>query len=195
MGRQRTFDLEEALQAATRLFWGNYETTSITDLTEAMGIAPNSLYHAFGSKEELFRQVTGRYVRDRDAAFELAFQAPTSVAGVKALLKGYVDVVTGPGHPPGCLIVNNAPSAGGDELQAWLAGLREDLRLRLREVFAAHLEQGLLTAAVDPQAAAQFVATLAGGIAVEAQSGTGREALNMVVDHAMRGFTASLTGR
>ena len=195
MGRRRTFDLEEAFQAATRLFWRGYETTSITDLTEAMGIAPNSLYHAFGSKEALFRQVTGRYASDLDAAFERAFQAPTTVAGIEALLTGYVDVVTGPGHAPGCLIVNNASTAGGNELQAWLAGLREDLRLRLRKVFATHLEQGLLPAGVDAQAAAQFVATLAGGIAVEAQSGTSRDALNGVVDHAMRGFTASLTDR
>ncbi|WP_159715897.1 TetR/AcrR family transcriptional regulator, partial [Geminicoccus flavidas] len=63
-GRPRAFDREAALAKATRLFWlKGYEATSISDLTEAMGIGSPSLYAAFGSKEALYLEAL-RYYAD-----------------------------------------------------------------------------------------------------------------------------------
>ena len=51
MGRPREFDADEALQTALELFWRKgYEGTSITDLTDGMGITKPSLYGAFGKQ-------------------------------------------------------------------------------------------------------------------------------------------------
>jgi AcrR family transcriptional regulator len=45
------------------LFWANgYEATSISDLTERMGIGTKSLYAAFGSKEQLFSEALQLYL-------------------------------------------------------------------------------------------------------------------------------------
>ena len=58
MGRKRQFDIERALDEAAKVFWAKgYDGTTLTDLTDAMGIAPTSLYFAFESKEALFRRV------------------------------------------------------------------------------------------------------------------------------------------
>ena len=123
MGRPRGFDVEEAVAAVTGLFWRGYDRTSLSDLTGALGIAPASFYFAFGSKEALFRQVVERYLSARAAAFEAAFQAATPRAAVDALLRGYADVVTDPGHAPGCLVNNSAPAAdAGEARRRWLAG-------------------------------------------------------------------------
>lgn len=47
-----------------RVFWEKgYEGTSLSDLTEAMGINRPSLYAAFGNKEELFLKVMGCYAK------------------------------------------------------------------------------------------------------------------------------------
>ena len=189
MGRRQTFDTEEAVSAATRLFWQGYDATSLADLTGAMGISSASFYHAFGSKEELFRHVVARYNDALADAFADAFSAPSTHAAVTALLCGYVNVVTDPAHVPGCLVVNNSPAAdSAEERRRWLARRRQALRTRLEDQFAADIAAGKLSPRSDPRAMARYVATLAGGLAVEAQSGTPRQDLYAVVDLALHDF-------
>ncbi len=54
-GRPRSFDREAALEAAMEVFWHKgFDAASLSDLTEAMGINPPSLYAAFGDKEKLY---------------------------------------------------------------------------------------------------------------------------------------------
>ena len=185
MGRPRTFDMEEAIAVASNLLWQGYDRTSLNDLTGALGIAPASFYFAFGSKEALFRQCVERYLAAREEAFEAAFQATTLRAAVEMLLRGYVDVVTDPGHAPGCLVVNSSPATeASDALRRWLAGHREALRLRLEQRFS----EGPANAEGDPRSMARFVATLAGGLAVEAGTGATREDLYDAVAFGMKAF-------
>ena len=63
LGRPRSFDRDEALRQAMDVFWAlGYEGATLSDLQVAMGgITAPSLYAAFGSKEELFREVVALY--------------------------------------------------------------------------------------------------------------------------------------
>ena len=189
MGRTRTFDIEEAIETATKLFWRGYDRTSLTDLTGALGIGAASFYFAFESKEALFRQVVGRYVTSLERAYEEAFHASTTLLGVRTLLRSYARIVTGAEHIPGCLVVNSLPSVyAEDALKQWLAGHREVLRLRLQERFAADVARGALPKGYDSKAMSRLVLTLAGGIAVEAQSGASRQDLYAMIDLALSCF-------
>ncbi len=50
-GRPKGFDQQDALAKAMLLFWRNgYVATSISDLTQELGITAPSLYCAFGDK-------------------------------------------------------------------------------------------------------------------------------------------------
>ncbi len=192
MGRTRAFDMEEAISAATRLFWMGYDRTSLADLTDALGIGAASFYFAFGNKEALFRQVVERYIASLDEAYENAFEASTTYLGVEALLRHYADVVTDAGHTTGCLVVNSSPSIHADDaLQQWLAGHREALRLRLEDRFSADLAEGKLPDDCSPKTMARLVLTLAGGIAVEARSGASRQELYAMIDVALKNFRRS----
>ena len=190
MGRPRTFDIEEAVDAATKLFWQNgYDKTSLSDLTEALNIAPASFYFAFESKEKLFRDVVDRYIVFLNEAFERAFRASTTGVAVEALLRAYIDVVTDATHAPGCLVINSMPSTHSDDpIKHWLADHREALRARLVDRFSADRASGKLPKRSDPKATARFVVTLAAGLAVEARSGGTRRELYAMLDVALTNF-------
>ena len=67
-GRQREFDKRVALDAAMKVFWANgYSGTSLSDLTDVMGINKPSLYAAFGNKEALFISALDHYTGEHGA--------------------------------------------------------------------------------------------------------------------------------
>ena len=72
-GRPRGFDEEEVLDVAMRLFWEHgFDGTSMSELTEAMGINRRSVYAAFGNKEALFTAALERYLAGPGAFVEKA---------------------------------------------------------------------------------------------------------------------------
>ena len=78
-GRPRAFCVEHALATALRVFWSKgYEGTSLSDLTEAMGITRPSLYAAFGNKESLFRKALDLYEREKLEYVGRALEQPTA---------------------------------------------------------------------------------------------------------------------
>jgi AcrR family transcriptional regulator len=52
-------------ESDARILEKGYDATSVSDLTEAMGINPPSLYAAFGNKESLFVRVLEGYGEGR----------------------------------------------------------------------------------------------------------------------------------
>ena len=189
MGRSRTFDIEEAIGAATTLFWRGYDQTSLADLTGTLGIGTASFYFAFESKEKLFREVVSRYVAALEQAYEDAFRNSATLDGIERLLRHYADVVTDPAHTPGCLVVNSSPAIRAEDLiKQWLSGHREALRLRLVKRFSADLANGDLPPGSHPKTLARLIMALAGGIAVEAQAGASRKELYAMIDLALGPF-------
>jgi len=191
VGRPRGFDADEALERAMLVFWEQgYEGASLTDLTNAMGITRTSMYAAFGNKEELFRKVLKRYTEGPAAYGGWALKEPTAREVAAAFLAGSVRTSTCPGLPAGCLGVQGSLAAGDpgqvarDTLTAW----RNEGCSRLRERFQRAVDEGDLPPGTDPELLARYVMTVANGIAVQAASGAGRDALQKVADMALRNW-------
>ena len=122
-GRPLSFDRDAALEKAMLVFWRHgYETSSITDLTGAMGITAPSLYTAFGDKKQLFLEAVRRYAGDPEASRIAIESAPTAHDAARTLLFGAAAAYTGNETPPGCLLASATASgsaavagrAGGD---------------------------------------------------------------------------------
>src|SRR5947209_11805615 len=63
MARPREFDEVTVLEAAMNRFWAQgFESTSVRDLAEEMGITGASLYNAFGDKRSLYRRALAYYL-------------------------------------------------------------------------------------------------------------------------------------
>jgi len=189
-GRPREFDRDEALQRAMELFWAQgYEATTVSDLQKAMGgITAPSFYAAFGSKEELFRDVVELYKKTQGAPVVKALlEGPTARSSLQAMLKAAAESVCGQGNPRGCLMVlgglNCSPANKGieDFLREQRASRDKVIRQRLRQGIA----DGDLPSSTDINALVSFFTTIADGMSIRARDGASRKALGDIVNCAM----------
>lgn len=193
-GRPRAFDRDAALDIATRLFWEKgYDATSISDLTEAMGIGAPSLYAAFGSKDELYKAALASYgSRYGGIVWDDFRAADTAREAVKAYLINSASALTGCvlDLPRGCM----ATLARVDCKEH--PELAELLRSN-RAIGFAQLEERIRKAAADGELPAAAVAQLAtftqmvqSGMSVLARDGATRAELESAVEVALAGWDA-----
>src|ERR1700685_2654610 len=165
VGRPRAFDTEEALDRAMRVFWRKgYLGTSLSDLTNAMGINRPSLYAAFGNKKSLFRKALNHYAEGPSSYLRKALQEPTARAVVERLLRGVVDLLTDPRTPTTCLWVHGALSCGDDPLRGEFAAQRAAGLAELRTRFKRAIHDGDLPPDSDADALAHYVQTVNFGL-------------------------------
>jgi AcrR family transcriptional regulator len=187
-GRPRSFDTDEALDAAMRLFWAEgYEGASLAALTDAMGINRRSIYAAYGNKEELFRKAVERYIEGPGAFVAPALQRPTARQVAEAMLHGTVEANTTPGRPRGCLLVQSALACGPDSepVRRDLTERREAGVAALRARFAQAQAEGDLPPDLDTDALARYLTVVAHGISVQAAGGTDPDDLHRAADQAL----------
>ena len=190
-GRPRNFDTEKALEAALNLFWRKgYEGASLPDLTHAMGINRPSLYAAFGNKQSLFKKVVDRYAAGPASYVHDALRQPTARAVAEKLLKGAVENLTNPAHPPGCLAVQAALACGDDAdcMRQELVRHRESLVKSLRARLSRAKREKDLPPNANPSDLARFLATVIHGLSVQASSGASRKDLQRVVALSLKAW-------
>jgi AcrR family transcriptional regulator len=192
-GRPRSFDRDGALDRAMHLFWSRgYEATSVSDLTEAMGITPPSLYAAFGDKKQLFLEAVDRYQEGPGGFAQRALDEPTAERAVRRLLMDTVNSFCDSNHPKGCMVVlaaTNCTTESSDVLDA-LADRRRAAERAIRTRIAAGRAAGELPAGTDVDALAGMVVTTLYGLSIKARDGATRASLRKIVEQAMRMWPA-----
>jgi AcrR family transcriptional regulator len=189
LGRPRAFDVEQALHRAMRVFWRKgYLGTSLSDLTDAMGINRPSLYAAFGNKKSLFRKALEHYAKGPSSYLGEALRELTARTVVERLLRGVVDLLTDPRTPTTCLWVHGALSCGGDSLRKEFAAQRAAGLAGLRTRFKRAVLDGDLPPDSDADALAHYVQTVNFGLTVQASTGATRKELLRVVEIALKAW-------
>ncbi|WP_420479631.1 TetR/AcrR family transcriptional regulator [Brevundimonas sp. FT23028] len=188
-GRPRSFDRDEALDSALRVFWSKgYADASMTDLTGAMGINAPSLYAAFGSKEDLFREAVRLYTETEGASLWASMrEAPTAREAIEGLLLATANVSGQCGRPQGCLIALSGanPDALPEKACSELKQVRVDSIASLRERLEIAQAAGELAPTADPAAIAAFYLTVQQGMTFRAREGAGPEELTATARAAM----------
>src|SRR5215469_4162212 len=182
-GRPREFDTEKALELATSLFWRKgYEGTSLSDLTETLGITRPSLYAAFGNKEALFRTILKRYEASVVTYRPTALNAPTAKAVAQELLEGAANLFGDKSKPAGCLGVQGALASGEevDPIRRALIANRTAGEHALRQRFKRAKAEGDLPAESNPSILARYLSAVVYGMAVLAAGGASRADLLQV---------------
>jgi AcrR family transcriptional regulator len=189
-GRPRSFDRDEALRQAQYVFWtAGYEGATLTDLQEAMGgITPPSFYAAFGSKEQLFREVVELNLNTEGSEpLRALAEGTTARESIAGLLRATAETMSQPGKPRGCLLILSAVNctSANHEIQEHL----RELRMRRLKIIRRRLERGVsegdLPDGLDLGAMVSFFVTVVDGLALQARDGASRKALLAAVDCAM----------
>jgi TetR/AcrR family transcriptional repressor of nem operon len=128
MSRRREFRIEDVVTKATEVFWRRgYAATSMSDVYEATGLKPGSLYAVFKDKEELFRRCFEGY-----AAF-FRRTLPTDrdgIAAIEAWLHLQARLAAEDPDRKGCLIVNTLAEreVHSEATRALAAGRLQEIR-------------------------------------------------------------------
>lgn len=195
-GRPRSFDREKALEVAMDAFWRHgYDGTPLSELTEAMGIAPPSLYAAFGSKEKLYREALEHYQSVQGAYFTDALAKKGPIDAVMSnLLKAAAVQFTGSDHVPGCMVATGTIQCSAENLS--VADETRQARLVAQSLIQQRLEKaradGEFAADIELSALSQFFALVIQGMAVQARDGAGKMALLGMTELAMHSFPKPL---
>ncbi|WP_426020221.1 TetR/AcrR family transcriptional regulator [Brevundimonas sp. DWR2-3-1b1] len=180
-----------ALRQAMLAFWRNgYETTSIADLTAAMGITAPSLYAAFGDKKQLFLEAVRLYAGDQQAMADGIDAAPSAFEAARALMTAAACTYTGEETPSGCLMASATASgsAASADVQRTVADIRLGIQRRLRARIDRDIQEKRLPPDADATALSGLVMAVMQGMSVLARDGAGRLALLGIASAALQAW-------
>ena len=172
-------------------FWRHgYETTSVADLTAAMGISAPSLYTAFGDKKQLFLEAMRLYAGNPEDMDRGIGDAPSAYDAARALMTAAATAYTGEATPRGCLLASATASgsAASADVQAAVADVRRGIDSRLRMRIERDVEDGVLPSGTQATALAGLVLAVTQGMSVLARDGASRASLLAMVAAALRAW-------
>ncbi len=176
-----------------RLFWQRgYEGVSVGDLTKTIGIAPPSLYAAFGSKAGLYQEALAHYEGGAGSVDMTPVSAAATLAeAVRLLLEAAVRAVTHPDRERGCMI-----SSGMITCHPEHARLARDLAARReahRERIARALER--FGPADEVRRLSRHLAAVLQGLSIQSRDGVKVAHLQEIVEDVVSGIAARHGGR
>ncbi len=188
MARPKSFDQDEALDAATECFRRQgLNAASVRDLADQMGIAGPSLYNAFGCKRALFVQALERYVQCGMRTRFAELERRGAKAAILAFVAEFVERAVGCADQDGCLLVNTAMELDGSdaELAAQVMEYLGEIDAFLRQNLVCAIAGGEVSHETDAEQTAGMLLALLLGISVLARLGAGAAQIRSLASRAL----------
>lgn len=192
-GRPREFDMDAALDKALAVFSERgYHATSISELTEAMGLASGSVYKAFKDKRGIFLAAFDRYRAVRRDMLDLHIgKAESGRNKIRALLFHYATSSQGETGRRGCLVVGSANELAvfDPEAAARVATAFTMNEALLLDLVRLGQSDGSIPARLDAVATARTLLCLTAGMRVAGKTGRSQDDMTAVAEAAMKLLT------
>ncbi len=163
MSGKKRFDIDRAIDRATRLFWAKgYSNTSVRDLLAVMEIGEGSFYNSVESKANLYLLCLKHYHGTVTARRVRAFLSePTAKGAVRRFFKEVLDDLDDPKIPNVCLMAGSLANDVLDTgvLRKYVLAEMRTLQGVLTQRLEAARESGELTGKFQPDVAARVIVT------------------------------------
>jgi TetR/AcrR family transcriptional repressor of nem operon len=192
MVRTKSFDRKKALDAAIQVFWTHgYEGASAEALTNAMGIARQSLYDTFGSKRDLYLEALRTY-NSRSVAdlIRTMRRAQSPLASLREILLE-PSRPKPPERQKGCFGINSICEFGSSDPDVGAAGQASSLALNaaIMELLCEAKAAEEVAADLDEQVACNLIACVLAGLKVAARGGADATAMRQTAELALLALT------
>ena len=189
-GRPREFDVDQAIDAAARVFWEHgYHATPVDELCEATGVFRGSLYRTFGDKHGLLVAAFDRYAEGAVARLKerLAADMPP-VDALRAALLHYTLVSANLLDRHGCLITNAAIELlpGDQAMRSHIESTLHRIATQFSLAIARGQQAGQFDGSLDAEEVGRFLLCIVQGMRVLGKTGMDKSALTSIVDMTMR---------
>lgn len=193
MSRLPEFDRAAVVDRAMHVFWQRgYSQTTVTDLVQATGLNPGSLYAAFGNKKGVFLEVLEAYNRAfLERIRRIGDDRRPALDCLAEMLQAIVDDTAAGRNRQGCLAVNALLELAehDPEVAHRLCAHNE----RVRQAFAGLIARAQADGDVPPEKSADalsaFLVNNLWGMRVMCRGAAGRDALDAVVEGVLTGLT------
>jgi len=161
MSRPVEYDREFVLAQATQSFWEKgFSATSMSDLVDATGLKPGSLYGAFHSKEALFLDAID-YYGNRSVAVvgDILNNASTPIEGVRVCIIRIGKELTSHDKDHGCFLVNSAMELSGRNplVKQHVKRHMDSIETLFKNALSEAKKAGELSPDKDPKSLAAFL--------------------------------------
>ena len=140
MARPKSYDREEVLKRARKLFWDKgYEGTHLRELVEVCEISRFSLYQEFDGKQGLFEEALATYIRGLDGLVGTLAAEPLGLDNIRTYFQASLDF----GFRHGCFAINTirekhvVPEPVYHSVQELVRGIEQGFRHNLEAARAA----------------------------------------------------------
>ncbi|MEZ9832228.1 TetR/AcrR family transcriptional regulator [Vibrio breoganii] len=162
MGKRALFDRDDVINKAKDLYWEKgYHGTSMRALQDALDMRPGSIYAAFGSKDNLFKEAIQRYAEEGGEILNHSLESSDSnIGGLKKFIKTII--IDGRESAPSgmCMVVKSVAElteTDNPELLALAKQLLGNVEAELASILTKAMEAGEIRSGKDPIELARYV--------------------------------------
>lgn len=187
VGRPRSFDEAETLEAVIALFWRKgFEGTSMADLMAVTGLHKGSLYQAFGDKHALFTKSLRQYIARLAERMRACLNEPDrAIDGLREAMYCNIELgLNDDGSNNGCMALNSLVEDGpGDPVVLGILKQAFEMRIQLiTEAVGRAQSEGDMRSDMPKERLAYLLATFEAGLLVELKGPLDEPSAKALVD-------------
>ncbi len=190
MPRVETFNREEIIEKATRVFWERgYHGTSMQDLVDATGLNRSSIYNSFGSKKSLYRATLKQYEEASNKSFrQVLLRASCPLGAIRKMLELASNKAMTDDEAKGCYITSCKIEMAqtDDELREWLSINQENGISLFRELIEQGQEEGVINKGQDPESYAFLLYNTFQGLRITGILQKDWSAMDHIIDNTIK---------